>query len=129
MATTKRDQDGSDRHAGQRFPRESLARSRVGSRLHRSYSVHRPRPYYLGSQAQLRSSLRPRPDPPAKPYPGISRFSSAPQAHRANPHVDYPVGIVRGLAAAGLHFKLAVVRSEVDKGWLKAKLQAGKVKP
>lgn len=48
----------------------------------------------------------------------------------ANPHVDYLVGIVRGLAAElGLHFKLAVVRSEVDKGWLKAKLQAGKVKP
>lgn len=45
----------------------------------------------------------------------------------ANPHVDYLVGIVRDLATElGLHFKLAVVRSEVDKGWLKSRLQADK---
>ena len=48
----------------------------------------------------------------------------------ANPHVDYLIGIVRDLAKElGIHFKLAVAHSEVDKGWLKAKYQAGQVTP
>lgn len=48
----------------------------------------------------------------------------------ANPHLDYLIGIVRRLAAEmNLHFKLATVRSEVDREWLKAKLRAGKVSP
>ena len=46
------------------------------------------------------------------------------------PHLQLCAGIVRELAREhGLHFKLALIHSEVEKGWLKQKIKAGRVKP
>jgi hypothetical protein len=46
------------------------------------------------------------------------------------PHLALCAQIVREIAREhGLHFKLALIHSEVGKGWLKQKLKAGRVKP
>jgi len=46
------------------------------------------------------------------------------------PHLQLCADIVRELAREhGLHFKLALIHSEVDKGWLKNKNKAGRIKP
>jgi len=46
------------------------------------------------------------------------------------PHLQLCVDLVHEIAREhGLHFKLALIHSEVDKGWLKQKIKAGRVKP
>ena len=46
------------------------------------------------------------------------------------PHLQLCAELVREIAREhGLHFKLALIHSEVDKNWLKKKLRAGRVKP
>ena len=48
----------------------------------------------------------------------------------ADPHVDYMAEIIRDLTRElKLHFRMALIRSEVDRGWLKDKLQTKKVLP
>ena len=48
----------------------------------------------------------------------------------AKPHVDWVRSIIHRVAAKeSLHFRLAVIYSDVDKKWLKEKLAAGDVKP
>ena len=46
------------------------------------------------------------------------------------PHLQLCAELVREIAREhGLHFKLALIHSEVDKNWLKKKLRSGRVKP
>jgi hypothetical protein len=48
----------------------------------------------------------------------------------ANVHVEWMLDILKEIAAAEqLHFRLAVVRSEQSKGYLKRRLQQGRIKP
>ncbi len=93
-----------------------------------------PGPYYLGAgrpqfsgrayERDLRILLR-----EAVPRRIPLLIGSAGMAG-ANPHVDYLAEIVRSLARElGLKFRMAVVRSEVDREWLKTKLRADKVRP
>jgi len=48
----------------------------------------------------------------------------------ADPNLDWTVNIAKEIAREeGLHFKMAVIHSEQDKGYLKRKLAEGKIKP
>ena len=93
-----------------------------------------PGPYYLGAgrpqfsrrayERDLRILLR-----EAVPRRIPLLIGSAGMAG-ADPNVNYLAEIIRSLAVElGLKFRMALIRSEVDREWLKAKFRTGKVSP
>jgi hypothetical protein len=93
-----------------------------------------PGPHYLGSGKCVNSRMAMKRD--------MALLLKGAMAHRipmligtcggagAEPHLRACVDILHEIAREeDLHFKLAVIRSDVDKGWLKRKARAGRVHP
>ena len=92
-----------------------------------------PGPYYLGSgkcvnsrmamKRDLRLMLR------AARSARIPLIVGSCGGAGGEPHLQAVVGIVREIAREDdLHFRLAVIHSEQDKGWVKRELEAGRIK-
>jgi acyclic terpene utilization AtuA family protein len=92
-----------------------------------------PGPYYLGSGKCVNSRLAMKRDLRlmlrAARAAGIPLVIGSCGGAGGEPHLQTVVGIVREIARDdGLHFRLAVIHSEQDKGWVKQMLRTGRVK-
>lgn len=92
-----------------------------------------PGPYYLGSGKCVNSRMAMKRD--LKLMLHAARKQRIPMVIGScggaggEPHLAVVADIVREIAREdGLHFKLAVIHAEQDKGWVKDKLRAGQVK-
>lgn len=93
-----------------------------------------PGPHYLGSGKPFTSPLAIKRDMGlllrGAIANGIPMIIGTSGGAGGAPHLQLCADIVRELAREhGLHFKLALIHSDVDKIWLKKKIKAGRVKP
>jgi hypothetical protein len=93
-----------------------------------------PGPYYLGSGASLFSDAAYKRDLrlilKAARSARIPAIIGSACTSGSDIHLDRLAGIARDIAREeNLHFKLGLVHSEQDRGYLKEKLRAGRVKP
>jgi len=93
-----------------------------------------PGPHYLGSGKSFTSELAIRRDMRlllnGAIASGIPMIIGTCGGAGGEPHLQRCVSILRGIAREdGLKFKLAVIHAEQDKGYLKARLAAGRIAP
>ncbi len=93
-----------------------------------------PGPHYLGSGKPFTTPLAIRRDMGlllrGAIANGIPMMIGTSGGAGGEPHLQLCAGILRDLAREhGLHFRLALIHSEVDRDWLKGKIGAGRVTP
>jgi hypothetical protein len=93
-----------------------------------------PGPYYLGAGTSFTSRAAVKRDIelalPEALKRNIPFIIGTAGGSGGEPHLRWNKEIIEEIASGkGLHFKLAVISSEIDKGYLKGKLDEGKIKP